>query len=120
MEDEISEWVELEYSNIIKNVGKENFILSGLNPKLKNKFDIKTYEQSVEHWDIDNSKVLLLDPKATRELTAEDAKHYEYLLFGGILGDDPPQDRTGILRNMGFETRHLGPKQMTTDTGFVF
>lgn len=31
-------------------------------------------------------------------------------------GDDPPRDRTGELRALGFPTRHLGPIQMTTDT----
>ena len=31
-------------------------------------------------------------------------------------GDDPPRDRTGELRVLGFPTRHLGPIQMTTDT----
>jgi hypothetical protein len=36
--------------------------------------------------------------------------------FGGILGDDPPRDRTGILRKDGYPSRHLGPVQMTTDT----
>jgi hypothetical protein len=31
-------------------------------------------------------------------------------------GDDPPRDRTGELRKLGFPGRHLGPVQMTTDT----
>ena len=31
-------------------------------------------------------------------------------------GDDPPRDRTGELRILGFPTRHLGSIQMTTDT----
>lgn len=32
------------------------------------------------------------------------------------MGDDTPRDRTGELRRMGFEMRHLGSVQMTTDT----
>ena len=32
------------------------------------------------------------------------------------MGDDPPRDRTGILRRDGYPSRHLGPVQMTTDT----
>lgn len=31
-------------------------------------------------------------------------------------GDDPPRDRTGELRKLGFEGRHLKEVQMTTDT----
>jgi hypothetical protein len=64
------------------------------------------------------SKVCLLDPKAPKALCPEDgqAGKFEFFLFGGILGDDPPRDRTGELRRMGFEGRHLRDVQMTTDT----
>ncbi|KAJ7172096.1 SAM-dependent RNA methyltransferase [Mycena filopes] len=62
-------------------------------------------------------KVCLLDPKAELPLSPEDGDgRFEWFLFGGILGDDPPRDRTSELRVMGFPTRHLGPVQMTTDT----
>lgn len=49
-------------------------------------------------------------------LAPEDGETFEVFLYGGILGDDPPRDRTGELRKLGFEGRHLGEKQMTTDT----
>ncbi|KAK7052999.1 hypothetical protein VNI00_004320 [Paramarasmius palmivorus] len=62
-------------------------------------------------------KVCLLDPKAEKELSPEDGDgRFEWFLFGGILGDDPPRDRTGELRVLGFPGRRLGPVQMTTDT----
>jgi len=62
-------------------------------------------------------QVCLLDPKAPSELSPEDGDgRFQWFLFGGILGDDPPRDRTAELRVMGFPTRHLGPIQMTTDT----
>lgn len=78
--------------------------------------------------------ICLLDPRSPALLSVADAgKHattssstaeggggatgpFRYFLFGGILGDDPPRDRTGALRAMGFPTRHLGSVQMTTDT----
>ena len=62
------------------------------------------------------AKVCLLDPKAEKVLAPEDAEKFEWFLYGGILGDDPPRDRTAELRKLGFEGRHLGEKQMTTDT----
>jgi len=62
-------------------------------------------------------RVCLLDPKATQELSPEDGQGaFDWLLFGGILGDDPPRDRTSELRVLGFPSRHLGSIQMTTDT----
>ncbi|GJE93304.1 SAM-dependent RNA methyltransferase [Phanerochaete sordida] len=62
-------------------------------------------------------KVCLLDPRAEKVLAPEDGDgRFEWFLFGGILGDDPPRDRTGELRVLGFPNRHLGPVQMTTDT----
>jgi ribosome biogenesis SPOUT family RNA methylase Rps3 len=66
---------------------------------------------------VDLSEVCLLDPKAEKELTPEDGDgRFKCFLFGGILGDDPPRDRTSELRVLGFPGRRLGPVQMTTDT----
>ncbi|KAH9956367.1 DUF431-domain-containing protein [Russula dissimulans] len=63
-------------------------------------------------------QVCLLDPKASEALTPADgdAGKFAWFLFGGILGDDPPRDRTAELRALGFPSRRLGPVQMTTDT----
>ncbi|KAF8627284.1 hypothetical protein AX17_006329 [Amanita inopinata Kibby_2008] len=62
-------------------------------------------------------RVCLLDPKAEEELKPEDGDgRFDCFLFGGILGDDPPRDRTAELRVFKFPSRRLGPVQMTTDT----
>lgn len=61
-------------------------------------------------------RVCLLDPRAPKELAPEDGETFDIFLYGGILGDDPPRDRTGELRKLGFEGRHLKEVQMTTDT----
>lgn len=65
---------------------------------------------------IPQPRVCLLDPRAEQVIAPEDADKFDVFLYGGILGDDPPRDRTGELRRLGFEGRHLGPVQMTTDT----
>ncbi|WFD31917.1 hypothetical protein MSPP1_002959 [Malassezia sp. CBS 17886] len=77
-------------------------------------------------WHLHN--VCLLDPKAPHAISVADAgKHassaapkkdgpFTHFLFGGILGDDPPRDRTSSLRAHGFPGRHLGKIQMSTDT----
>ena len=97
MEEGFSEWVILEYSQIIKDVGKENLVLTSL-PAGTTEKDIPqrlrdlglqwTIEECV-HLDggVDTSRVCLLD------------------------------DRTGVLREKyGFAGRRLGALQMTTDT----
>ena len=61
-------------------------------------------------------RVCLLDPKATKALCPDDGETFDWFLYGGILGDDPPRDRTAELRKLGFEGRNLGQIQMTTDT----
>jgi len=63
--------------------------------------------------------VCLLDPKAASPLAPQDGKQFQWFLFGGILGDDPPRDRTSELRAHGFPSRHLGEVQMTTDTALA-
>ncbi|KAL9709204.1 hypothetical protein Ac2012v2_007559 [Leucoagaricus gongylophorus] len=66
---------------------------------------------------ISPDRICLLDPKAEKTLSPEDGNGtFDWFLFGGILGDDPPRDRTSELRVLGFPSRHLGPVQMTTDT----
>lgn len=62
------------------------------------------------------SRICLLDPRAEKVISPEDAELFDGFLFGGILGDDPPRDRTKELRKLGYEGRHLGSVQMTTDT----
>jgi ribosome biogenesis SPOUT family RNA methylase Rps3 len=114
LEPEINDWTRLEYlhmkkqcSNFILFVGKDTIVPSDLD-------DIISRSSCQE---LPLEKVVLLDPQSTKELSPHD--DFEYVLFGGILGDDPPQDRTGILRKMGYATRHLGPVQMTTDTAVL-
>ncbi|KAG2735989.1 hypothetical protein G9P44_000079 [Scheffersomyces stipitis] len=128
MEEGFSEWVILEYTQIIKELGKENLILTSL-PEATTENDIPkrlldlglqwTTKECVDIDDgkVDRSRVCLLDPAATQNLTPSDASDFDYFVFGGILGSHPRVDRTGILREKyGFAGRRLGELQMTTDT----
>ncbi|KAI0027182.1 DUF431-domain-containing protein [Vararia minispora EC-137] len=65
--------------------------------------------------DVPRERVCLLDPRAATELAPADGDAFSWFLFGRA-GDDPPRDRTGELRALGFPARRLGPVQMTTDT----
>lgn len=124
MEQDISEWVMIEYKNMAAKIGPESLIFSSLDQKLHSTLTetiplVTVSDKSVLDLGIDMKRILLLDPSAPEMLQPEDGEKFDYLLFGGILGDDPPQDRTGILRRMGFATRHLGKFQMTTDTAVI-
>jgi len=125
LDDELGPWSELEYLTIAKESHQAGakFCLSSVPENLVLPETLKAVPgfmadgKSVEVlYGEDKSQVCLLDPSATKELSPEDGERFEVFLFGGILGDDPPRDRTSELRKKGFEGRRLGPKQMTTDT----
>ncbi|ROV94505.1 hypothetical protein VMCG_08132 [Cytospora schulzeri] len=125
LDPELGPWSELEYIAIAEeseNSGS-SFTLSSLPDGFKvpeSLRAIKTFkatQDSVEDIYASNKNtVCLLDPAAEKDLSPEDAQEFGVFLFGGILGDDPPRDRTSELRKKGFPGRRLGPVQMTTDT----
>lgn len=122
MEEGFSEWVVLEYSQIIREVGKENLILSSIPegtviPQPLVDLGLQWTSDECVTFMEDKNRVCLLDPAAETDLVPEDASKFDYFVFGGILGSHPRIDRTGILRKKyGFAGRRLGALQMTTDT----
>jgi len=42
--------------------------------------------------------VCMMDMRAEKELSPSDAKRFEFVIFGGILGDHPPKDKAKELR----------------------
>jgi len=105
-------WVELEYTHMKMLAGASARVLfTNLSQR-----SCASLREKLASLRISLSKVCLLDPKAQRKLEPEDSLEFEWFLFGGILGDDPPRDRTSQLRQLGCPTRHLGTVQMTTDT----
>ncbi|CAL9736556.1 protein arginine N-methyltransferase Sfm1p [Monosporozyma servazzii] len=137
MEDGFSEWVKLEYAQIIRDVGAENLVLVSVSNELKEadlpqeliKMGLQWTHSGLEcivdefpHLNLPPMKagnVCLLDPRATEDLAPADASQFEYLLFGGILGDHPPRDRTTELKTLHpglLIGKRLGDKQMSTDT----
>lgn len=142
MEDGFSEWVVLEYAQIIRDVGAKNLILVSVSKDLKDCDIPKELTQLGLQWThsgleqvtkeypelnlppMKPGNVCLLDPRADKDLCPEDgetkdSEGFQYFVFGGILGDHPPRDRTSELKVLhpGLLTgRRLGDKQMTTDT----
>lgn len=124
LDPELGAWSALEYKTIAdesRNAGCD-FILSSVPASLIASTTFRDIRENARSDSIESyfaekkSQICLLDPAAEQELVPGDAEKFEIFLFGGILGDDPPRDRTSELRKKGFEGRRLGPKQMTTDT----
>ncbi|SBS86058.1 SAM-dependent RNA methyltransferase, putative [Plasmodium ovale curtisi] len=123
--DDLEEWCALEYAHICEVVGDDNAIFT----KFEGKFgDIvkghepTCYEQSIGNLrdKFDWNKVCLLDMKAKDTLTCSDKRTIDFLLFGGILGNVPSNDRTSELRKYNFPiSRNLGNIQMTTNTAVL-
>ncbi|KAL8933921.1 MAG: hypothetical protein Q9211_005508 [Gyalolechia sp. 1 TL-2023] len=125
LDPECGPWSTLEYLSIAKESAESDaqFCLSSapsdfnLPPSLRACRGLEIDHRSVEQIYHDcKDRVCLLDPAAKEELGPKDVEKFDVFVFGGILGDDPPRDRTSELRKKGFTGRRLGPVQMTTDT----
>ena len=54
------------------------------------------------------------------ETQENDRAQIKFIVFGGILGDHPPQDRAKEFREQNFKKiRNLSTVQMTTDTALL-
>ncbi|KAF2745606.1 DUF431-domain-containing protein [Sporormia fimetaria CBS 119925] len=125
LDPELEEWSALEYANIAAecHASGAQFLLSSvpeslqLPEKLQKAKGLSVERRGVEEiFAAQKDRVCLLDPAASQELSPADGDAFDVFLFGGILGDDPPRDRTSELRQKGYQGRRLGPVQMTTDT----
>ena len=95
LDDELGPWSELEYITIAKesHAAGSKFCLSSIPTTLSLPEALKSVPgftadgQSVEVlYASDKSRVCLLDPSATKELSPEDGDKFDVFLFGGILG----------------------------------
>ncbi|KAI1112986.1 DUF431-domain-containing protein [Nemania sp. NC0429] len=129
LDPELGPWSELEYVSIARETARAGgtFVLSSvpaalaadLPETLAREPAFRAETRGVEELypaAEQRARVCLLDPRAEKDISPDDKALFDVFLFGGILGDDPPRDRTGELRVKGFEGRRLGPVQMTTDT----
>jgi ribosome biogenesis SPOUT family RNA methylase Rps3 len=103
LDEELGQWSELEYLAIAQETQAAGgqFYLSSLPTSFKIPGVLKKMPAfKAEHKDVETlfveqkTKVCLLDPKAPKDLSPADGDHFDYFLFGGILGDDPPR---GVL-----------------------
>jgi len=119
LEPKLYPWCLLEYTHISPIVGKENLIFTNISSpsdqkKLKSLGTVHKY--SVRN--IPLQRACILDPFAKQPLTSKDAKNFDYIILGGILGDHPMNARTKKELSQfckTLPTRHLGKEQFPTD-----
>ncbi len=123
IEPEIFEWCLIEYKNISRTVGKNNLWFTNLKTD-KNKKILMLYgqvfSQSIREMKLNN--VCVLDPAAHKTLDVFEAKLFRYFIFGGILGDYPPKQRTKteLTRFIPYaQVRNIGTEQMSTDNAVL-
>lgn len=111
--DKLYKWNFIEYKHISRIVGKSNLIFTNCKSKRLKKYG-KVIASSVR--DMNLKKACILDPSAKKRLTPKEAKRFNYLVFGGIMGDYPPKKRTKeVFNGVKGERRNLGKEQMPTD-----
>lgn len=124
LDPELGPWSALEYKTIAQESRDAScdFILSSVPETLLQSREFQHLNANARSDPVEvyfanrKDRICLLDPAAKQELSPDDGERFDVFLFGGILGDDPPRDRTSELRKKGFAGRRLGPVQMTTDT----
>jgi ribosome biogenesis SPOUT family RNA methylase Rps3 len=118
LEPELYDWCLIEYKHMSKIVGKDYLWFTNILPKdidkLKNYG--KVFIESVKSMQL--SKTCVLDMESDIELKTEDKNKFNYFIFGGILGDNPPRKRTNpeltqFIKNA--EVRNIGKAQFSTD-----
>lgn len=126
LEDEVSEWIMLEYENVSKIVGKENLVITNVKncsklSKIAKCTNVDVTSLLQKHV---QDNVIVLDPKAKVTLEPWDfaENKLNIVIIGGILGDNPPKGRTWKLlttkileKGFRVKVRNLGREQLTID-----
>ena len=120
LEPELGKWCLMEYKHISSIAGSGSLWFTNVKnskdaEKLK-KFG-KVFRESIASIKLENACVL--DPEADKTLDVEEAGRFDFFIFGGILGNYPPEKRTRkqLTSRIKYkvEKRSIGRGQMSTD-----
>ncbi len=121
LEEKLYPWCLLEYAHISTIVGKDNLIFTNISQPTARKKLLSlgtVHKQSIRHIPLPPQRACILDPFATSPLQPSDNTQFDYIIFGGILGDHPMKARTKKELSKfckTIPTRHLGKQQFPTD-----
>lgn len=98
MEDNLHEWCLLEYYHIATFIHPSNLYFTNLSMIAETSFknseilkEANFITENIINMNVPMDKICLLDPASNQILEPTDGDAFEYFLFGGILGDDPPR-----------------------------
>ena len=118
LEKKLWPWCLIEYKHMSKIVGKNNLWFTNI----KNKSEIKKLKSygkvfSCSVLDLKIKKACILDQESSETLSKRNSKRFDYFIFGGILGDNPPRKRTreDLTQHLKAKAFNIGKKQMSTD-----
>lgn len=120
LDPQVWQWSVLEYKHISRIVGRKNLWFTNFKiggDKLK-KYG-KVFTKRVNKLNL--KRVCILDSTGKKTLQPEDAKKFDYFVFGGVLGDFPEAGISlkMIKRMPNATVKNLGMMQMTTDTAVM-
>jgi ribosome biogenesis SPOUT family RNA methylase Rps3 len=98
MEDNLHEWCLLEYYHMTTFIHPCNLYFTNLSMTAEASFknseilkETNFLTEKIINMNVPMDKICLLDPASSQVLEPKDGDAFEYFLFGGILGDDPPR-----------------------------
>lgn len=119
LEKKLWPWCVIEYTQSSRHVGKDNLWITNVNmAKDKIKNIGKIYNKPVRELNIAWDRACILDPEAELTLEPSDKDKFDYVIIGGILGEEKFNQRTGreLTKFLpGVEKRNIGKEQFTID-----
>lgn len=118
----LAEFLKTQNDGIIKlslNSLKESFNAQSATFDIRIPYDLESKAEGDDVITLKQDKVCLLDLRGPKVLEPVEKKDFDAFVFGGILGDHPPKDRTFELRPLFTQSRNLEEVQMSTDTAIL-
>lgn len=119
LDPKVWRWSLLEYKHISSIVGKKNLWITNVkNGADKLKGIAKVFSKSVTGLKLQN--VCILESAGRQTLRPSDKK-FEYVVFGGILGNHPEVAKSHVIMKKMPKAaiRNVGKHQMSTDTAVL-
>ncbi|HAB50688.1 MAG TPA: hypothetical protein DCE80_00685, partial [Ignavibacteriales bacterium] len=128
LDKRLYKWCFLEYKHISTVVGRDKVMFTNVSGKTsKEKLagfgtvfsdSIANSKNIVNSKNVLSKRICVLDPFTEKTLSKDDKTKFDYFVFGGILGNNPPLKRTkneltDAIKNA--ESRNIGKMQFSTD-----